>query len=138
MSLHSSKVINAILTGLSAALTGVAQVSEEESRQIDLDTGAVIIRRGEAGEPDVILSPRSYAYEHLIPLEIVAPSRAEVDRILGLIGDWIDANRSLGGLCDWLDSDAPKTDVAEQFGTDTYPYALVDLAASYTTPSPLS
>ncbi len=138
MSLHSSKVIAAVVTGLTAALTGKAEVLDGESRQQDVGTGLVVVQHGEIGEPQVFLSPRSYGYEHAITLDVTAPSRGEVDTILGLIRDWIEADRSLGGLTDWLDVEAPQTGGAETFGSAGHPYALVELVASYTTPSPLS
>jgi|GEM_PF-2945912 len=138
MSLHSSKVIAAVVTGLTAVLSGKAEVLDDESRQQDVGIGLVIVQHGEIGEPQIILSPRSYGYEHAITLDVTAPTRADVDAILGLIRDWIEADRSLGGLTDWLDVQAPQTGNAETYGSASHPFAVVELVATYTTPSPLS
>ncbi|MBB3910839.1 hypothetical protein [Sphingomonas desiccabilis] len=107
-------------------------------------TGMVVVRSGDPGEPEVDLCPPVYHYTHRIPIEVSAyETTAEsgeeiVDRMMGLIGGAVEANRTLGGLCDWLEPTGPNTD-------DIYTEAATparggdfDLVASYSTTSPLN
>lgn len=137
MTTHSRKVFEALKTGLETALAGKATVHEDENRPQKIGVGIVVLRQGEPGEAQVILSPRAYSYDHDFRVETVAPTQEALGEILGLIDRWIEENRSLSGLTDWLEPTAPQQDVAEVFGTAESPYALFDIVASYTTPSPL-
>lgn len=137
MTTHSRKVFEALKTGLETVLAGKATVHEDENRPQKIGRGIVVVRQGEPGEAQVVLSPRSYSYDHALSVEITAHSQDDIGTILGLIDGWVEANRSLTGLTDWLEPTAPRQDVAETFGTAEHPYALFDIVASYTTPSPL-
>jgi hypothetical protein len=71
--------------------------------------GLVIVRDGDPGEPDVLLSPLTYVYEHRIPLEVAAfpsstLSREEaLDQMLSDIGAAVAADRTRGGLWEIID-----------------------------------
>src|SRR5690606_29629534 len=42
--------------------------------------GLVIVRDGDPGEPDVLLSPLVYVYEHRVPIEVAAFASASLSR----------------------------------------------------------
>lgn len=135
---RATSVLEAVINGLSTALTGTAVVAGEDKRPQNLSGPTVVVALGDPGEADVTLSPRRYSYDHTVSLDIMAPTRAEVDAAIAAIDDWVEANRSLGGLTDWLEANAPEPDKSELFGTDSLEAALIDLVATYTLPSPLS
>lgn len=75
--------------------------------------GICILRDGDPGEPDVLLSPPEYVYEHRAELEIIIEAAtpqardAAFDGLLISIGAAIAADRTLGGRCDWIEAEAP-------------------------------
>ena len=106
--------------------------------------GLVIVRDGDPGEPDVLLSPLTYVYEHRIPLEVAAfpsstLSREEaLDQMLSDIGAAVAADRTLGGLCEFLDVEAPTSDDLEIAGAPSGRWADAAVIASYSTINPLT
>lgn len=77
--------------------------------------GAIIILRdGTSGDPDVLLSPLTYIYEHQAVLEIIINTafseqqEVSLDELLAGIGALIVADRTLGGLAEWAEAQAPE------------------------------
>ena len=68
--------------------------------------GVAILRDGDPGEPEVLLSPPRYIYEHRAEIDIAveAASAAErdatFDALKRAIGAAIAVDRTLGGSCD--------------------------------------
>jgi hypothetical protein len=106
--------------------------------------GLVIVRDGDPGEPEVVLSPLLYIYTHRIPIEVAAyetssQSREQVlDEMLGAIGAAVAGNRTLGGLCDFIEAQAPVTDDVETAGARAGRWADAAILATYGTPGPLN
>jgi len=106
--------------------------------------GTVIIRDGEPGEAEVMLSPLTYLWDHRIPVEVAVyesggKTPAEVlDDMLRPIGAAIAADRTLAGLCDWVDLTAPITAGIESFGVEPGRWADFDFVATYATSNPLA
>lgn len=106
--------------------------------------GLAIIRDGDPGEPEVILSPLTYVYTHRIPIELAAyetssETREQVlDSMLGAVGAAVVANRTLGGLCDFIEAEAPATDDIETVGARPGRWADVAIVAVYGTTDPLN
>lgn len=74
--------------------------------------GAVILRDGNPGEPEVTMSPLAYHYEHRAEIDLIVelpPAQADTafDALRRQIGAAIAADRTLGGLCDWIEAEAP-------------------------------
>jgi len=131
------------------ALVASALPNAEVKRNLDKPErippgGLVIVRDGDPGEPDVLLSPLTYVYEHRIPLELAAfPSstltREEaLDQMLSDIGAAVAADRTLGGLCEFLETEAPVTDDLETAGAASGRWADAAIVASYSTTNPLT
>jgi hypothetical protein len=106
--------------------------------------GLVIVRDGEPGDPEVMLSPLTYVYTHRIPIEVAAyetssQSREQVlDEMLGAIGVAVAADRTLGGLCDFIEAEAPATDDVETAGARAGRWADAAIVAVYGTTDPLN
>ncbi len=76
--------------------------------------GIVILRDGDPGEPEVLLSPPEYIYQHRAEADVLvdaatpAARDAIFDGIMLAIGAAIAADRTLGGLCDYIETAAPE------------------------------
>jgi hypothetical protein len=106
--------------------------------------GRVVIDSGDPGAPEVDLSPLTYWYQHMIPIDVGAYEGAGlsaeqvVDAMLRAIGAGISADRTLGGLCEWLDATAPTTEDLYVEGAKTARLGILMIVASYSTPNPLT
>jgi hypothetical protein len=137
-------VLDAIKTLIASALPS-ADVKRNLAKPERIPPGGLaIIRDGDPGEPEVILSPLIYVYTHRIPIEFAAyetssESREQVlDGMLGAVGAAVIANRTLGGLCDFIEAEAPATEDVETTGARAGRWADVAIVAVYGTNDPLN
>lgn len=137
-----------VLDAIKAMIAG-ALPNAEVKRNLDKPErippgGLVIVRDGDPGEPEVLLSPLVYVYEHRVPIAIAAfastsLSRDEVlDQMLSSIGTAVAADRTLGGLCEFLDAEAPVSDDLETAGAVSGRWAEAAIIVAYSTPNPLT
>jgi hypothetical protein len=83
--------------------------------------GLVILRDGDPGEPDAILSPLTWLWEHRALLELFVAGgtpdqrTTRMDSLLAAIGTALAADRTLGGRCDWVQ---PQGAIVEEFAED--------------------
>lgn len=74
----------------------------------------IILRDGISGDPEVLLSPLTYIYEHQAVLEIIINTafaeqqEISLDELLAGIGTLIVADRTIGGLAEWAEAQAPE------------------------------
>ncbi len=144
MSSKREQVIAAVGTLVAAALP-LAEVKRNLDKPERIPAGGlVIIRDGDPGEPDVLLSPLSYTYSHRVGLEFAAyasvtQTREQVlDAMLAAIGAAVMADRTLGGLCIFLETEAPSSDNLETAGATTARWAEAAIVATYTASNPLT
>lgn len=77
--------------------------------------GLVILRDSDPGEPEVLLSPLTYMWQHRAEIEVIvqkAPAEAAtaaLDALLAEVGLVLSSDRSLSGLVDWIEWGAPRT-----------------------------
>ena len=134
-----SAVFEALRTDLSASIRRNEALPEKVP-----STGLVVLRDGEPGEPEVLLSPVSYLWRHRAPLDVVvggatqAERDAALDILLVAIGSVLDAHRTLGGLVDWLEIGAPSFEIVPIEGAAPIKGAVVPVILHYETSSPLS
>ena len=72
--------------------------------------GIAILRDGDPGEAQVILSPLTYAWQHLVELDWVTEGdgrEAAFDAGCEAFAASVAADRTLGGLVDWIEPLAP-------------------------------
>lgn len=104
--------------------------------------GCIIVRDGTPGEPEVLMSPPLYYYEHEAEVEIIvdrpAPAREEVfDALKRAVGAALDADRTLGGLCDYVLGEAPAPLTMPIDGADGFKAATIPVVLMYGSPDPL-
>lgn len=116
-------------------------VMRNEALGFDIPTGGALnLRDGDPGEPDVTLSPLRYHFEHQAELEIFAegPSAdAMFDALKVAVGQALLADRTLGGAVDWLEAAAPAAEDLPILGADTVKAAVIPVRLFYVTPDPL-
>ncbi len=138
------QVIEAIVALVVAALPA-AKVERNAAKPERVPAGGlVIVRDGDPGEPDVLLSPLTYLYTHRIPLEVAAresgsQSREEaLDAMLAAIGAAVAADRTLGSLCEFIEAEAPATADIEASGAQAVRWADAAIVATYATTDPFN
>lgn len=106
--------------------------------------GLVILRDGDPGEPEVLLSPLTYLWQHQTEIEVVvqqAPAddaTRTLDSLLAEIGSALAADRTLGGLADWVEWGAPRTRDLAIDGAAGLKAAVVTVTLHYASSDPLA
>ena len=104
--------------------------------------GLIILRDGSPGEPEHLLSPLTYLFEHAAEIDVIvegpdATRDAAFDALVRAVAAAVTADRTLGGLCDWVEPGAPApVDLAEE-GAETIKAATLAVVLSYATESPV-
>jgi hypothetical protein len=144
MTSKREQVLDAVKALVAAALPN-ADVKRNLAKAERIPPGGlVIVRDGEPGDPEVMLSPLTYIYTHRMPIEVAAyetssqPREQMLDEMLGAIGAAVAADRTLGGLCDFLEAEAPSTDDVETAGARAGRWADAAIIAVYGTTDPLN
>ena len=104
--------------------------------------GLIILRDGDPGDPEVILSPVTYLWEHQTEIEVILQRGQDddsvaLDALLMAVGDVLAADRSLGGLAEWLEWGAPKTSGLAIDGAAALRGATVPVTIHYASDDPL-
>jgi hypothetical protein len=135
-----------VLTALLSAIEGVpaATVKREEPLPEKVPAGGlVILRDGDPGEPEVLLSPLTYLWQHRADIEVIvqkAPDEAPaaLDALLAAVGSALSADRTLGGLVDWVEWSAPQTRDHAIDGAAGLKGAVVTVTLHYASSDPLA
>ena len=105
--------------------------------------GLVILRDGDPGEPEALLSPLTWLWEHRALLEVFAigttPAErsSRMDAVLAEIGTAVAGDRTLGGLCDWVQPQGPAVEEIAEEGVAPIRAATVPVVLVYSSPDPL-
>lgn len=105
--------------------------------------GLLNLLDGKPGNPDVLLSPARYSYEH--QAEIVVDVQAEtasardaaMDTLLASIGAAIEADKTLGGAVENATAFQPETETINVTNGKPVKVASVIVVLDYTTSTPL-
>ena len=106
-------------------------------------SGLLILRDGDPGEPETILSPLSYYWQHLASLEVLVQAGitserdAFMDALFQEIGAVLATDQTLGGLCDRATPHAADTSSVIVEGAANIKAAIVPIELIYTTDSQL-
>lgn len=145
MSSKREQVLQALYTkllGLQSSQVGVYRNMDKPQKVPD--GGLIILRDGESGEPDVMLSPLTYIYEHTATLEVMVQHPDEgkrspmLDGLLISIGAIIGANRTLDGLAEWVEAQAPNFNDEPIEGAATIRAATAPVMIRFFTSDPLN
>ncbi len=104
--------------------------------------GLIILRDGDPGDPEVVLSPVTYLWEHQTEIEVILQRGQDddsvtLDALLMAVGAALAADRSLAGLAEGLGWGAPKTTGLAIDGAAALRGATVPVTIHYASPDPL-
>ena len=106
--------------------------------------GNLILRDGDPGEPEVVLSPTLYTYQHAAELEVIVQAQgttrdSEFDTLLVLVSTAINADKTLGGVVDHTEVERPSDPDAEGIpGAEGIKSGVVSIILYYETSDPLN
>lgn len=133
-------LLRAVLAGMPPGVAVVRNILPPS--RIPLE-GLLIVRDGVPGEPEVVLSPRQYFYEHRAEVDIVV-DLPEVDRdarfdlLKEALGGALADDRTLGGVVDWCEPVAPSPLVLALEGANEIKAATVAVVLHYGSADPLA
>jgi hypothetical protein len=105
--------------------------------------GVAILRDGDPGEPEVLLSPPRYTYDHRAEIDIAVEAANAADRdaafdaLKRAIGEALVADRTLGGRCDYVIGEAPAPVGRPIEGAEGLKAATIGIVLTYETTDPL-
>lgn len=133
-----------VLLALLAQLQAIPLVKVERNRMRPERVppeGLLILRDGEMGEPEILLSPLIYVWNHNARVELYSSSAdpdAHMDVLLISLGEALNADTSLGGLVDLMEIGSPDFDGAAPDGGPDIKATVVPIRVTYETSHPLS
>lgn len=137
------QVLNALLERLSA-LPDV-EVKRNAVLPVKIpDNGLVVLRDGDIGEPDILLSPACYVLHHKAEIEVLiqqvedSDNDAKLDSILEAIGLILKVDVTLSGLIDYMHADPPEFIEQPVDGGLTIKGAVVPIVLEYVSDSNLT
>jgi hypothetical protein len=143
MPTRREEVLAALFTRL-REVPGATVKREEPLPEKVPAAGMVILRDGDSGEPEILLSPLLYLWQHQAEVETVvqqAPAddaTATLDDLLAEVGSALAADRTLGGLVDWIEWGAPRTRELAIDGAAGLKAAAVTVTLHYASSDPLA
>ena len=137
------QVLNALLARLSA-LPDV-EVKRNAVLPVKIpDNGLVVLRDGDIGEPDILLSPACYVFHHKAEVEVLiqqvedSDNDAKLDSILEAICLILKVDVTLSGLIDYMHADPPEFIEQPVDGGLTIKGAVVPIVLEYVSDSNLT
>ncbi len=138
-----------VISGLYAKLKALEGANLKVYRNMDKPQkvpsgGIIIVRDGTAEEPEVLLSPLTYIYEHNVTIEAMVQSPdstvrdTALDALLVSIGSIITSNRNLDGLAEWVEARTPDFIEEPIEGAATLRLATVNVMVRFSTTDPLN
>jgi len=128
---------------LQHGMSGVAVLRNEPLPTKIPASGLLILRDGDAGEPEITLSPTRYHYAHVAELEVLVqkPKPAErdaaLDALLVALGDVLGTDTTLSGAVDYMPIGSPEFITETLDGAPAIKAAVVPITLEYTTLNPL-
>ncbi len=145
MTSKREQVISALFNKLKILETANLKIYRNLDKPQTIPTGGMMVLRDGAGdEPEILLSPLTYIYEHLVGLEVLVQNADSttrsslLDNLLVSIGNIINANRTLDGLAEWVEAKAPDFNDDPIEGAATIRSANVQIMVRFFTSDPLN
>ena len=146
MATKREQVLAALETALKTITATVTDV--EVHRNLALppevpDGGLVILRDGDPGDPEIVLSPVTYQWEHVADVEIIvaegvdAARTTALDAILAAIGVALKADRTLGGAVEDVRAEPPAPEDEGVEGAPALRAVILPVTLFYDSPGPL-
>lgn len=141
----SERVLKALQSALAGYVPSGAVVERNASVPIRVPPGGwVCLRDGDPGDPEFLMSPPVYVYEHRAEVDIVVelPTAAARDALFDdlkqAVGRAISVDRTLGGLCDYVLGEAPVPAEVPIEGGENLKAATVGIILTYGSSDPLA
>jgi hypothetical protein len=140
----SEAILKALESALEAAKPSGARVLRNEILPERIPAaGLIILRDGSPGDPEALLSPPYYYYEHRAEVDVVvdrpASSRdSTFDALKQAVGSAIAADRTLDGRCDYVVGESPTPLMVPIEGAEGFKAATIGVVLMYGSPDPLS
>jgi len=104
--------------------------------------GVMILRDGNPGTPEALMSPPLYIYDHRAEIDVVVEGKesereAAFDALKLAIHAAIEADRTLGGLCDYAIGEAPAPINLAIEGAEGFKAATIPVVLTYGIADPL-
>jgi len=106
--------------------------------------GLIEMFDGRPGQPEELLSPHTFIYDHSAELEVKYQHadgdtrQSAIDALLASIGQLFESDRTLGGAVEWVEPDAPLFETEDVDGGETVLVAVVPVNLRYSTTNPLN
>lgn len=144
MASKREQVLSALFTALQTLQIATVRVYRNLDNPQKVEGGLIIMRDGTTEQPEVLLSPLTYIYQHLVNLEVMVQyadpvqRSSQLDALLVGIGGVVTANRSLGGIAEWVEAEAPAFVEQPIEGTTTVKMATLSIMVRFFTSDPLN
>lgn len=136
-----------VLQALHSALVGRMPYGAKVLRNAVLPervpaAGVMILRDGNPGTPEALMSPPLYVYEHRAEIDVLVEGKETAretafDALKLAIHAAIEADRTLGGLCDYVIGEAPAPINLAIEGAEGFKAATIPVVLTYGTADPL-
>ena len=144
MASKREQILSAMFTQLKTLASSTLHVYRNADKPEKVSAGMIIMRDGASEEPEVLLSPLTYIFEHLVHVEVLVQAQdaatrdSTLDTLLSSIGALVTANRSLGGLAEWSECNAPAFTQEPIEGAPTVKMAEISIMVRFVTNDPLN
>ncbi len=145
MTSKREQILNAFYTKVKTLESATVKVYRNLDKPQKVNSGGMIsMHDGASDEPEVLLSPLTYIYEHIITLEVMvqnpdsAARNTALDALLVNIGSVINANRTLDGLAEWVEARSPDYEEEPIEGAASVRLATVQVIVRFYTNDPLN
>ena len=132
------QVLEALQAALAVTVPATAELFERnETLPSRIPAGgALILRDGDPGEPEVTLSPLTYHYQHRAEVDLLVELESDTrdavfDALAQAVGAALAADRTLGGLCDWAEGLAPAPLALAIEGAESMKAATITVVLHY-------
>lgn len=132
------KIINALFENLKL-INSVMVLKNEPLPQKIPKTGIIFLRDGNLGEPEVLLSPLIYIYQHQAEIEVIVQDvdsniRDELlDKLLLKVNEFIGKSGNLNNLVDYISIGTPEFLLEAPEGTVPIKAAIIPIILEYST-----
>lgn len=144
MPTQRESAINALHAHLSGALIPISVRRNEVLSTAITSEGLLILRDGDAGEPEILLSPLRYLYQHRVEIEVwVQQAQSserdqQFDQLLQTLGTALDNAGNLDGAVDLIHTGSPEFSTESIEGGATVKVATIPVYLEFNTRHPLA
>ena len=136
-----------VLNALFARLSNLEDISVKRNETLPQkipDDGIVILRDGNMGEPEVLLSPAHFIYQHIAEIEVIVQAVSayerdlKLDNLLERIDAILKTDTNLGGIVDYYYPQTPEFIEELIEGAPTIKAAIVPVMLEYASETALT